>query len=459
MKIPRDFKLGVADADLQVIGERSSIEKEGGCRSMWTEFAERSGKVAGNHTPLEGIDRYGRFEEDARIIGELGTRHYRTSVSMSRLLTSSGDVNGNAVKWYRTYFERLRKAGVSLYVTLYHWELPQHLAERGGWHNPETIDWYLRHVQATHEHLGDLISEYFLFNEPWVIGFVAHYLGIHAPGETSLPGALEVIHHVLLAQGRGARLLRTLAPGTPIGTVYNLIPTYARDDSDENRRAAVLADCYYNRWFLDPLYFGEYPAPLLERWEAFVPRFTASDLAEICVGGELDSFGINYYGGSLVVAKDESDLGFEGAGRQFHFKNQLGWSMFIPPAYPWGLHELLLKLYGRYERAGMRRIYISENGTAWKSEVRSDGTIEDEYRKFYLHQHLEQVVRAARSGVPVEGYFLWTLMDNYEWAEGYRPEACFGIVHVDRETFERVPKASFDWYRELIRTGVLTTPL
>jgi beta-glucosidase len=189
-----------------------------------------------------------------------------------------------------------------------------------------------------------------------------------------------------------------------------------------------------------------------------MPKFSASDLDEIKIGGMLDTFGINYYGGSLVKASPESDLGFEGAGRQFQFKNQLGWSMFIPPAYPAGLQELLLRLHARYERAGMKRIVISENGTAWNSEIAPDGSINDEYRSFYLFKHLEQVFAAARSGVPVDGYFLWTFMDNYEWAEGYRPDACFGIVHIDRQTMKRTPKASFHWYRELIQSGVLSNP-
>lgn len=453
-EFPCDFAFGVADADLQVIGEQFTLAEESSTPTAWTEFAQSSGRVFENQTPLVGVDRFHRFEEDAGLIRELGVRHYRTSVSMARTLTPTLEINRAAIAWYRRYFELLRSHGIKLYVTLFHWELPLYLSRDGGWENPATIAAFLRHVDVVHDELGDLIDEYFVLNEPWVIGWLGYYLGYQPPGKEDIGAATRAIHNLLLAQARGVRALKAKSSAVKVGTVYNLIPAYAADTTSESLRAQTLCDCYNNRWFLDPLYLGEYPPELVEQFGASMRDVHADDLAEMKVGAELSTLGINYYSGNLVQADPASPVGFKTVPKPGEIVNGVGWPVFHPPVHPTGLSDLLIATAARYRPAGLKSIAITENGTCIKTERGKDGKFDDAFRVEYLEKHFQQMRTAIRAGVPLHGYFLWTLLDNYEWAEGYRPDACFGIVHVDRVTLERTPKASYRWYRDVVKRAV-----
>lgn len=449
LQFPPSFKFGVADADLQVIGEENTLKYENSQKTMWTQFAE-NGKTFQNQSPLPGIDRYHRWKDDIALIAGLGTKHYRTSISMARTMTPDKKVNTKAIKWYKAYFKELKKQGISIYATLYHWELPEYLSKKGGWKNRETIDYLVRHAEIVHEHLGEYIDEYFILNEPWCSTFFSYHTGDHAPGEKNLKGALASVHNILIAQGVVYRTLRSRNKNIRISTVYNPVSAYALTPTKQNLKAQKYSLGYYTTWFTDPLYKGSYPSYMMELFEPHLPKIEKDDMETMHIGDKLYSFGVNYYYSSLVAYDATKDIKFKEVVKENSILNGLNWPTFIPPNYSYGFYDLFTMLYQMYEPHGMKRIYVTENGTAWNSHPHSSGEIRDDFRIFYVSKHLEQVHAAICAGVPIQAYFLWTLMDNYEWQFGYIPESCFGIVHVDRNTYKRTPKKSYFWYKSII---------
>jgi beta-glucosidase len=449
---PSEFSFGVADADLQVIGEDHCIREEGSQRTMWAAFAS-AGRTHRSEGPGVGIDRFSRWREDADLMTELGFRHYRTSVSMSRLLHRDGSVNGKAVEWYRRYWTLLRERGVRLYVTLYHWELPEWLDIEGGWTNRHAVDFLLKHGSAAHECLGDLVDEYFTINEPWCASLLSYHLGIHAPGRTSLAEALNAAHNLLLASGLLVRELKSCDPDVRVGVVLNSEFKFAVDASEANRRARTTSDCYFNRWFYDPIFKGSYPEEMREVYRDAWPRCSDEEMQIIKVGNLIHALGVNNYAAEIVTLDSGSELGYRSAACADVPRNDLGWPIALPPHFPVGLYDVLMQIYHSYRDYGLKRMYITENGMALEPRFDSIGNLlPDERRIQYYRGHLEQVHKAICAGLPVEKYFAWTFMDNYEWSEGYRPESCFGLVHVDRTTLARTPNASCRWYSDLARS-------
>ncbi|RMG39183.1 MAG: glycosyl hydrolase family protein [Candidatus Dadabacteria bacterium] len=448
---PDNFRFGVSDADLQVIGERHTLKHENSRPSMWTHFAKTSGRCLDNQTPEEGVDRYHRWQEDIELLKTLEIKHYRTSVSMARIFNADGDKNPAAIKWYRDYFSALKNAGIRTYACLYHWELPQRLAEEGGWCNRDIVDHMAEHARVVTEELGDLIDEYFLINEPMCIAFLGYHSGEHAPGERSLKKALAAAHNVLLASGAMFETIVSLNPRAQISACFNMSSCYAADCSAENIKARRLAEDF-NLWFSHPTFLGRYPEVLLERVERHMPEYSDADMKQIQIGSKLSALAINYYRGDIIEAAPESDLGFKSILLDGGKTTGLGWPVFIPPVYPRGLYDLLLNVYRLYEEHGLNSIYVSENGmaleTPWdgKSKI-----INDPERIEFLSSHIAQVYDAIKAGAPVKGYFVWTLLDNYEWAYGYAPYSCFGLVHVERPSMQRILKRSAFWYRDFIR--------
>jgi beta-glucosidase len=423
---------------------------------MWSVFAQDSGKCHENQSPGQGSGRYNLWQEDIGLIQELGVSAYRTSISMSRTLHRDGSVNAKAIKWYRNYFQGLREANISLYATLYHWELPNFLHEKGGWKNRDTVDWLVRHARAVYQELGEYIEEYFILNEPWCASFLSYHLGIHAPGETDIESGIVSAHHLLLAQGAVCEELMSLDSTLKVSTVINASSSYAVTSKKEDILAVQYAESYLQRWFLDPLYIGEYPEPLAELYEPIVSKFSKEDMQTIQCGPALESLGINYYCGGLQAA-DTGETRHKSVVLSDGETNGLGWPVFVEPHYPEGLYDLLQEIFYSYRSHGLEKIYITENGMALKTEW--DGSaveVHDQQRVTYLQNHLQQTLNAIHRGIPIAGYFVWTLMDNYEWAEGYRPESCFGIVHVERPSMKRVKKTSFHWYSELARSRTLS---
>jgi beta-glucosidase len=448
--IPNTLQLGVADSDLQVVGEQFSTELEGGSESIWAAFARKDGAIEDKSSVGLGIDRFHKWQSDSGLIKDLGIKHYRTSVSMARVLSPDGSaINRKALDWYRSYFESLREQGIAVAATLYHWELPQFVQELGGWANRKVVDYFLRHVEAVVSSLDDCISEYFILNEPWCSGWLGYAEGVHAPGIKDYKLAAAANHHLLLGQAEALRLIKAKAPEARVSTVYNLSPFYAASDKDEDRLARDYADCNVNRWYLDPLFKGEYPEPLLELFRQYMPHNYEKDLEVIKVGGLLNSFGFNYYSGGVVSWDAEAPLRFKYEEIAEAEKNGLGWTVFTPPACRPGLLDLLSHLHTEYAPYGLTSLQIAENGTAWGKAAKEE-SCNDDFRIRYLRQHLEQVVAAIDAGIPVHNYYLWTLIDNFEWAYGYTPKSSFGLVHIDRNTLERTPKASYAWYRNVV---------
>lgn len=457
VQFPSSFKFGIADADLQVIGEDNTRKYENSEPTMWDYFARTSGKCYKNQTPGVGIDRYHKWKEDIEIMRKMGIRHYRTSASMSRVLKENGEINSKAITWYTKYFKALKKAGINIYTTLYHWELPQYLNEQGGWKNPKTIEYLGKHAKAVAQNLGEYIHEYFILNEPWCSSILSYYLGIHAPGEKNLKGALLAAHNLLLSLGLVYKTLSSLDKNIKVSTTFNSEPAYANSSDPKDVLSAKYADGYFNRWFMDPIFLGKYPEDMIELYGNNMPKISKEDMKLIKVGDKLHAFGLQYYRGQIAKFNQKSDFKFEPVIKKGSLTNDLGWPIFLPSIYPEGLYDMLQQLYYSYKDYGLKRIYVTENGMAQKTPW--DGKskiINDDRRIYYLSEHIKQVSKAIARGIPVEAYFAWTLMDNYEWAEGYRPESCFGLIHIDRKTMKRVWKKSAYWYKKLIDSYVLS---
>ncbi len=448
MNIPDTFFFGIADADLQVVSEDMARKNEDSLETMWMHYCLQNSM----DTPGAAIDRYSRWKEDADLLLQLGVRDYRTSVSMARTLTESGKINERAIDWYRIYFSYLHSKGVRIYATLYHWELPQHLYESGGWKSPKTTEYFKKHALAVYERLGEYIEEYFILNEPRCASLVAHYLGDHAPGEKHLATALEVAHRLLYAQANVVDELLKKDVNIKLSTALNIGPRYAQDISQENIRAARLLDEHKNGWFLEPIFLGKYPAALAEVYGSAMPQQFLNEAKYLKISENLYSLGVNYYRGDIAFAAD-NELGFDKKLNPDGETSDLGWGLFWEPAYRNGLYDILLQTYARYRDHGLKRIYITENGTAVNT---SKNPTEDTKRIRFMNKHLHMIMQAIQIGVPVYGYFPWTFMDNFEWAEGYRSDSSFGMVYVDRNSMNRIPKQSYYWYQSLIKGRTLS---
>ncbi|MBI3485471.1 family 1 glycosylhydrolase [Candidatus Daviesbacteria bacterium] len=457
LKFPKSFKFGVADADLQVVGEGFTRKFEDSEVSSWDYFAKHSGVVYQNQPPGAGSDRYNKWPEDVELMKKMGVKHYRTSVSMCRTLKKDSTINEKAIAWYKNFFQALNQAGIKVYITLYHWELPHHLAKEGGWKVRKTVDYFVRHAEITHKYLDPYIEEYFILNEPWCSSILGYYYGANAPGERNLKNALLVAHNLLLAQGLVYKKLIAKNPKLKIGTVFNTEPSYADTEDEKDILAAKYADGFFNRWFMDPLFIGEYPEDMLKLYGENVPKFTKEEMGIIKIGDKLHTFGVNYYRGNTVRYDAKSDLKFAGyITKKGCLRNDLDWDIYVPPFFQEGLYDVLSQIYYSYKQFGLKKMYITENGmaqnTPWDGK---SSVVNDDRRVYYLREHIRQIHKALTRGIPIEGYFEWTLMDNYEWARGYVPKGCFGIIHVDRKTMKRVWKKSAHWYKQLVDTHIL----
>lgn len=309
----------------------------------------------------------------------------------------------------------------------------------------------MHHAEVVGKELGEYPQEVFLMNEPWCASLLSYHLGFHAPGHHDLGEGLSAAHNLLLAQGRMYDAVTATAPNLKVSTVYNIIPSYPAADTPEDHQAARTADGYVNRWFLDPLYKGEYPEDMVELYGKRFPNFPDSDMQEIHIGKKLQTLGINYYNGAMIESDPDQELGYHEVTNPKGKTTGLGWPIFEPPYYPEGLYDTLKRLHNDYAGYGLKHLSATENGMAEKSvwDGKSE-VVEDPKRVAYLQEHIRQVKKAVDDGVPVEGYFIWTLMDNYEWQHGYKPESAFGMFYIDRETLKRIPKRSALWLGDFL---------
>ncbi len=414
-----------------------AVTTDGRGESIWDRFSATPGKIVNGDSGAVACDSYHRYREDVKLVKELGLNAFRFSIAWPRIFPEGrGRPNGAGLDFYDRLVDELLASGVEPFVTLYHWDLPQALEERGGWPVRETAEVFAEYVDVVSDRLGDRVRHWITQCEPWVVSWLGYGLGEHAPGRKSEADALAAAHHVLLGHGLAAEVIRRRSAEARVGITIDLVAFHPLTDSAADLAAVTRSDGFRNRWILDPVLRGRYPQDMLEAYAPILPDIREGDLEKIAA--PLDFLGINYYtrtvvradpGGGSPVTVDAGDVE----------RTEMGWEV-----YPDGLHELLVRLRDDYE---LPPLYVTENGAAY-ADQRQNGTVHDPNRISYVDRHLAAIRRALDDGVPVRGYFLWSLLDNFEWAFGYSRR--FGIVYVDYETLERVPKASYHWYKDVI---------
>jgi beta-glucosidase len=435
MTFPAEFVWGAATAAYQIEG---AVDDDGRGESIWDRFCATPGKVRNGDSGAIACDFYHRYPEDIALMAELGLDAFRFSIAWPRVLPEGrGRVNQAGLDFYDRLVDQLLARGVRPFPTLYHWDLPQALEAAGGWRSRDTAEAFVEYVDVVASRLGDRVTQWTTHNEPWVVAWLGHGWGMHAPGRTSIDEALAAAHHLLLSHGWAADVLRRSFRAAEVGITLVLLPAYAASDGEADARAAVLWDGFANRWFLDPLFGRGYPQDVLEHFAPAAPPVEAGDLEAIA--RPLDFLGLNYYTRFVVREGPPGELPVvvrnPGAS-----ETEMQWEI-----YPDGLYDALVRVRDEY---GPPPIYITENGAAFGDVRGHDGEVHDPERRAYLDEHIAAAGRAVEAGVPVAGYFVWSLLDNFEWAFGYSRR--FGIVYIDYPTLERVPKASFHWYRDFI---------
>ena len=441
---PDGFLWGAATSAYQIEG---SPLADGAGPSIWQRFSHSPGRTHEGQTGDVACDHYRLYRDDVRLMAELGLNAYRFSIAWSRVLPEgTGRVNEGGLGFYDRLVDTLLEHGIRPNATLYHWDLPAALDDRGGWLNRDIADWFAEYARVMFRRLGDRVPMWATLNEPWVVTDGGYLHGALAPGHRNLFEAPIATHNLMRAHGAAVQAYRAEAK-EKIGLVVNLEPKVSATDRPEDLEATRRADAYMNRQYLDPVFFGTYPEELADIFGEAWPEHPAEDMA--LIRQPLDFLGINYYTRG-VTKNDPANLPVRnGSVRQpEHTYTETGWEVHAP-----ALTDLLLWVRDRY---GSLPLYITENGAAFYDPPRTvDGAIEDPLRVAYYRDHLRAVHDAIRQGVDLRGYFAWSLLDNYEWSLGYTKR--FGIVHVDFETQRRTPKASARFYADVIRThgGVL----
>lgn len=431
------FTWGVSTSAYQIEG---AFDADGKGPSIWDVFAHEPGRVAGNDHGDVACDHLRHMDEDVALVRALGVDAYRFSVSWPRVQPEGrGRVEPRGLDVYDALVDRLLAAGIEPWPCLYHWDLPYALAEGGGWADRDTVARFADYAEIVADRLADRVRTWAMLNEPNVHALLGHLLGVHAPGATDLPTYVAAAHHQNLATGRAVRRLRARHADLRLGTIVNLQPARAAGDGEDDAAAAALLDAAWNGNHLEPLVRGRYPAAT-EPMFASVVR--TGDLEETRAG--LDFLGVNFYAPQRVAADANSLVGLRLADPPADAETTaMGWEV-----EPDALEELLRSLSSDPD---VPPLVVTENGAAYPDRPGPDGYVEDPARVTYLRRHVAAVQRARAAGARVFGYFAWTLLDNFEWAEGYRRR--FGLVRVDFETQRRTPKASFDAYAAIVRDG------
>jgi beta-glucosidase len=458
---PPGFLWGAATAAYQVEG---AAQEDGRTPSIWDTFSHTPGKVSGGDTGDIAADHYHRFRDDVRLMADMNLGAYRFSVSWPRVQpTGRGPVVQRGLDFYRSLVDELLQHGIEPVLTLYHWDLPQELEAAGGWPERDTAHRFADYAGLVAEALGDRVELWTTLNEPWCSAFLGYGSGVHAPGRTDPVAALRAAHHLNLAHGLGAQALRSTLPARArIAVSLNPGAVRARTQSPEDLDAQRRIDALHTRIFSDPMLHGRYPADLFADTARLTDWSYVHDSDLAVIKHPLDALGINYYTPTVVsAATDSRPPRRDGHGASEHspWPGADRVAFHQPPGEltamdwavdPTGLHDLLMR-FSR-EAPGLP-LLITENGAAYEDKQDAAGAVHDPERIAYLHSHLTATHRAIADGADVRGYFLWSLMDNFEWAYGYGKR--FGAIHVDYATQARTPKSSAGWYAELARTGVL----
>ncbi|NRA55418.1 MAG: beta-glucosidase [Gammaproteobacteria bacterium] len=435
-----DFTFGVATAAFQIEGANTADNR---CPSIWDTFCQQPGKVLNADDGAIACDHYHLWQQDLQLIDSLGVDAYRLSIAWPRIISDiDGTINTKGLAFYDNIINELNRRNIKVFVTLYHWDLPQYLEDRGGWLSRDTVTAFVSYAGVIAEHFKDRIYSYATFNEPWCSAYLGYQYGVHAPGHTSRKEGLQAAHHLLLAHGLGIKAIRQHTQTAQAGIVLNFTPGYSNSDKPADLRATDIYNDYNSHWFIQPLMQGCYPESIEALYPDELPTAAPGDLQAISVA--IDFLGINFYTRHVIEASTP------GSAEDFQQVDQkhtgaehthIGWEIHAP-----ALYELLIGLHTRYK---LPPIFITENGAACDDHL-IDGTVNDDQRCRYLQQHLQMVDQASREGVVVKGYFAWSLMDNFEWAQGYSQR--FGLVHVDYQTQVRTLKKSAHCYKALLNS-------
>jgi beta-glucosidase len=431
-----DFVWGTSTAAFQIEGAAS---EDGRGPSIWDVFCQQPGNILNGDTGAVACDHYHLYREDIALMKQLGQDVYRFSVAWPRIFpTGKGKLNSAGIDFYQRLVDEIVANGIEPWLCFYHWDLPQALQELGGWTNRDTVSWYTDYAITVADKLGDRVGHFVMLNEPMVSAFLGHFLGVHAPGMKSKEAFLSAIHHLNLAAGQGLTALRTQGGDWQLGTVVNM--GLAPQIEGADLEAAKLHDEILFWPFLDALLLGRYPDSL----DPLIARYVREGDFQL-IQHPVDFIGVNYYFPERVVKDSEAPFGFREVPAPDKVpKTAMGWE--IRPA---SFTDTLVAIKNRYPKPPP--IYISENGAAFVDTVESDGSINDRERTEYIKEHIAAVAEARNAGVDIRGYFLWSLLDNFEWAYGY--DRRFGLAHVDYATQRRTPKASFRWYQQFIKAA------
>jgi beta-glucosidase len=426
---PKNFLWGAATASYQIEG---AWNEDGKGESIWDRFSHTPGKVRDGDTGDVACDHYHRWRDDLGLMKRLGLKAYRFSISWPRVIPNgTGPINNTGLDFYDELVDALLEADIQPFITLYHWDLPQALQDRGGWANRDVSAYFADYAALMVRRLGDRVRSWTTFNEPAVVAFVGNRDGRHAPGFEDEKLALQVSHHLLLAHGLAAQAIRAIDPALEVGIVLNMWPYDVETDSAEDLSHADELWSKNEGWFIEPIVRASYPVRALEAYGANVPQIQAGDLA--LIAQRIDFMGINYYSRHLVEN--------QALVHQPHLDyTEMGWEVNAP-----ALRRLLNYLKAEYR---LPPLYITENGAAFVDEVSADGQVHDPRRVSYYRDHLTQLKLAIDDGVDVRGYFAWSLLDNFEWGHGYSKR--FGLIHVNYQTQQRSVKDSGLWYAQVI---------
>ena len=444
------FIWGVATSSFQIEG---ATHVGGRGESIWDRFCNTPDKVKNKDNGDIACDHFHRYTSDIALMKSLGVQAYRFSVAWPRIFPTGMEKNPNqaGLQFYSELVDALLDAGIEPWLTLYHWDMPQALQDEGGWCNRDILAHFERYTRALAEVLGDRVKNWITINEPWVICHLGYATGEHAPGIQNWQSALKAAHHVLLAHGIGVNVVRECIPDAKVGITLNLCPSEPASPSDADADANRHFDGFFNRWYLDPVFGRGYPQDMVRDYakDDKLPSeppdwIKAGDLAQIAV--PTDFLGINYYSRAVIRSEsipEEDNLPptvvADGPRTDFN------WEVHAP-----SLHRLLHRLKDEYNA---KSIIVTENGASYATAPDDNGVINDTERIYYFETHTAACVKARQEGVPLDGYFAWSLMDNFEWAEGYSQR--FGLVWVDFDTLERIPKKSAHWYRDWIASQPL----
>lgn len=448
MSFPKDFIWGAAAASYQIEG---AAFEDGRGLSVWDTFSHTEGKTKNGDTGDVACDHYHRFREDVALMKELGLKAYRFSISWPRILPEgTGKINEAGLKFYSDLVDELLKADIEPFVTLFHWDLPQALYNRGGWRNREIADWFAEYTRVVVDALSDRVRYWMTLNEPLCHILLGHYVGNHAPGEkNSTRETFRLMHNMNLAHGKAVQVIRSFSKKPSIiGFVPNPstgIPLTDKKEDLEAARAYTLSgfarDIFSNGWWLDPILIGQYPEDGIKAMGKDFPSDMIKEGDMELMSQKLDFLGLNLYFGTRV--RHDESLGFVACPDETGYaQNALKWRVS-----PEILYYMPKFLYEKYKLP----IIIAENGLTLPDWESLDGKVHDPNRIDFMHRYLRELKKAYAEGVDIRGYFAWSILDNFEWSEGYNER--FGLIYVDYETQKRIPKDSYYWYRDVIRNN------